>query len=240
MQEMTAPLEQLPSTEPGVYRFKTDLMMQGRWQLSLGAKRQDRVSHSRHQSAIDHRHVRVLGLHTADQWGHHRPLHPYPCRHAHRSAGEQKVSSVSLAPGMYVDVPHLDCLLVAAPITLEGLDHLILKPKHPDNGNGNTIELQCFYRPARQGHVRRPAEADISGPQGKSEDQPHAKQILPRQGVSHRRLRCMLAHLLRRHADAGVGNRDGDTVAAVLLPLPRVDRDGAVLRELVGVAHKVQ
>jgi hypothetical protein len=38
MQEMMAPLEQLPSTEPGVYRFKTDLMMQGRWQLSLGAK----------------------------------------------------------------------------------------------------------------------------------------------------------------------------------------------------------
>jgi YtkA-like len=38
MQEMTSPLEQLPSTEPGVYRFKTDLMMQGRWQLSLGAK----------------------------------------------------------------------------------------------------------------------------------------------------------------------------------------------------------
>ena len=38
MQEMTAPLEQLPSTEPGVYQFKTDLMMQGRWQLSLGAK----------------------------------------------------------------------------------------------------------------------------------------------------------------------------------------------------------
>src|SRR5580692_3922550 len=38
MQEMTAPLEQLPSTEPGVYRFKTDLTMQGRWQLSLGAK----------------------------------------------------------------------------------------------------------------------------------------------------------------------------------------------------------
>jgi hypothetical protein len=30
---------------------------------------------------------------------------------------------------MYVDVPHLDCLLVAAPITVEGLDHLILKPK---------------------------------------------------------------------------------------------------------------
>ena len=38
MAEMTAPLEQLPSTEPGVYRFKTDLTMEGRWRLSLGAK----------------------------------------------------------------------------------------------------------------------------------------------------------------------------------------------------------
>jgi hypothetical protein len=36
----------------------------------------------------------------------------------------------SLPPGMYVDVPHLDCLLIAAPITLEGLDHLILKPRY--------------------------------------------------------------------------------------------------------------
>ena len=38
MAEMTAPLELLPSTEPGVYRFKTNLSMVGRWQLSLGAK----------------------------------------------------------------------------------------------------------------------------------------------------------------------------------------------------------
>jgi hypothetical protein len=38
MQEMTSPLEQLSSTEPGVYRFKTDLTMEGRWRLSLGAK----------------------------------------------------------------------------------------------------------------------------------------------------------------------------------------------------------
>ena len=38
----------------------------------------------------------------------------------------------SLAAGMYVDVPHLDCLLIAAPITLEGLDQLILKPKQLD------------------------------------------------------------------------------------------------------------
>jgi len=38
MQEMASQLEQLPSTEPGVYRFKTDLTMEGRWRLSLGAK----------------------------------------------------------------------------------------------------------------------------------------------------------------------------------------------------------
>ena len=38
MAAMTAPLEPLPSTEPGVYRFKTDLTMAGNWALSLGAK----------------------------------------------------------------------------------------------------------------------------------------------------------------------------------------------------------
>jgi len=38
MPTMTAPIEALPSTEPGIYRFKTNLTMEGRWQLSLGAK----------------------------------------------------------------------------------------------------------------------------------------------------------------------------------------------------------
>src|SRR6266850_858410 len=38
MATMDAPLEALPSTEPGVYRFKSNLSMAGRWQLSLGAK----------------------------------------------------------------------------------------------------------------------------------------------------------------------------------------------------------
>lgn len=38
MAAMTAPLEPLSSTEPGVYRFKTDLTMAGNWALSLGAK----------------------------------------------------------------------------------------------------------------------------------------------------------------------------------------------------------
>jgi len=38
MADMAPRLDQLPSTEPGVYRFKTNLSMEGRWQLSLGAK----------------------------------------------------------------------------------------------------------------------------------------------------------------------------------------------------------
>lgn len=38
METMTAPIELVPSAEPGVYRFKTKLIMEGRWQLSLGAK----------------------------------------------------------------------------------------------------------------------------------------------------------------------------------------------------------
>lgn len=38
MATMDSPLEAMPSTEPGVYRFKTNLSMAGRWQLSLAAK----------------------------------------------------------------------------------------------------------------------------------------------------------------------------------------------------------
>ena len=38
MPTMDAPIEALPSSEPGVYRFKTNLGMAGRWQLSLAAK----------------------------------------------------------------------------------------------------------------------------------------------------------------------------------------------------------
>ncbi|MEO8684641.1 MAG: FixH family protein [Devosia sp.] len=38
MEAMTAPIEPLPSKEPGVYLFKTDLGMAGKWALSLGAK----------------------------------------------------------------------------------------------------------------------------------------------------------------------------------------------------------
>jgi hypothetical protein len=38
MEMMTPHIEAVSSTEPGVYRFKTDLSMAGRWALSLGAK----------------------------------------------------------------------------------------------------------------------------------------------------------------------------------------------------------
>ncbi|MBY0252556.1 MAG: FixH family protein [Methylobacterium organophilum] len=38
MEEMVTRIEQVPSTEPGVYRFKAKLTMAGGWRLSLGAK----------------------------------------------------------------------------------------------------------------------------------------------------------------------------------------------------------
>jgi hypothetical protein len=38
MEEMSEPIEQLSSTDPGVYRFKAALVMAGGWRLSLGAK----------------------------------------------------------------------------------------------------------------------------------------------------------------------------------------------------------
>ena len=38
MAEMASPLTPVPSPEPGVYAFKTDLSMAGRWLLSLAAK----------------------------------------------------------------------------------------------------------------------------------------------------------------------------------------------------------
>ncbi|MEA2950921.1 MAG: hypothetical protein QOJ96_441 [Alphaproteobacteria bacterium] len=38
MEMMAAPIELMPSPSPGVYRFKTDLTMAGRWQLSISAK----------------------------------------------------------------------------------------------------------------------------------------------------------------------------------------------------------
>jgi hypothetical protein len=38
MAAMTAKVEALPSVEPGLYRFKANLMMEGGWRFSLAAK----------------------------------------------------------------------------------------------------------------------------------------------------------------------------------------------------------
>ena len=38
METMGSPIELLPSSTSGIYRFKTDLTMAGRWRLSLSAK----------------------------------------------------------------------------------------------------------------------------------------------------------------------------------------------------------
>ena len=38
MADMAPKLTAMPSTEPGIYKFKTNVSMAGRWQLSLGAK----------------------------------------------------------------------------------------------------------------------------------------------------------------------------------------------------------
>ncbi len=38
MQEMVTKIVPVPSTEPGVYKFRATVSMAGRWQLSLGAK----------------------------------------------------------------------------------------------------------------------------------------------------------------------------------------------------------
>ena len=38
MEEMISSIAPMPSTEPGIYRFKVKLTMAGGWRLSLGAK----------------------------------------------------------------------------------------------------------------------------------------------------------------------------------------------------------
>lgn len=38
MEMMTTPVEAMPSDQPGIYRFKTNLTMAGGWQFSLAAK----------------------------------------------------------------------------------------------------------------------------------------------------------------------------------------------------------
>src|SRR6516165_326531 len=49
-----------------------------------------------------------------------------------------------------------------------------------------------------------------------------------------------LTHLLRRHANAGIGDGDGDPIAAVFLPMPRIDGNGAAFREFIGIAQEIE
>src|SRR5229473_2211486 len=51
--------------------------------------RQDDLPHPRHQSALDHRHVRVVGLHPADQRGRDGPLQPRQGRQPRGGAAGQ-------------------------------------------------------------------------------------------------------------------------------------------------------
>jgi hypothetical protein len=47
---------------------------------------------------------------------------------------------------MYVDVPDFDCLLIAPPMAVEGLDHLVLQPKKFDR-------ITSIYVDVLLGHV---------------------------------------------------------------------------------------
>jgi len=50
MATMTSPVQVLPSTEPGLYRFSTDLVMAGNWRFSIAAKVQGELEQFRRTS----------------------------------------------------------------------------------------------------------------------------------------------------------------------------------------------
>ena len=52
MAGMAAPIEAVPSTEPGIYRFKARLAMAGGWRLSLAAKVQGETETIQSQSTL--------------------------------------------------------------------------------------------------------------------------------------------------------------------------------------------
>src|SRR3984893_14901730 len=49
-----------------------------------------------------------------------------------------------------------------------------------------------------------------------------------------------LAHLLRRHANPGIGYSDGDPIAAVFLSMPCINGYRSTLRKLVRIAHEIE
>src|SRR6516164_1467964 len=72
------------------------------------------------------------------------------------------------------------------------------------------------------------------------ESKPRAAVFARCRCIGLRELLEQPALLLRRHADAGIGNGERDPVALVFLPLPHIDGDAAALGKFVGVAQKVQ
>src|SRR3984893_9280335 len=110
--------------------------------------------------------------------------------------------------------------------------------------------LLCFHNPWQSDREGRPAawlalDRDVAAHHlaeafTDRESKARATVFARRGGGSLGKLLEQLAHLLRRHADAGVGHRDRDPVAAVLLSLVSGDGDSAFLGELVGVARQVE
>ena len=112
-----------------------------------------------------------------------------------------------------------------------GNDHFfrsIHNPRQPDR-EGRSATRLALNRDVAAHHLTE-AAAD-------REAKASATVFARRSRGSLRKLLEQLAHLLRRHADAGVGNRERDPVAVVLLALVSGDSNGALLGELVGIAR---
>jgi len=94
--------------------------------------------------------------------------------------------------------------------------------RQPDREGRSTTRL------ARDGNV---APHHLAKALADSQAKARAAVFPRRRCVGLRELLEQLVYLLRRHADARIGDRDGNPVAAVFLSLPRIDRDGAALRK---------
>jgi hypothetical protein len=74
----------------------------------------------------------------------------------------------------------------------------------------------------------------LTEPTADSEAEACATVFARRGGGSLGKLLEQPTHLFRRHADTGVGHRERDPVAPVLLSLTRLNADGAAVAKLVG------
>src|ERR1700730_17316395 len=61
-----------------------------------------------------------------------------------------------------------------------------------------------------------------------------------RGGIGLGKILEQLTHLFRRHADAGILYRERNPIAAVLLSMMSIDRNGATLGKLVSVDHEIK